>query len=135
MPFRAPPPPVLPAPQLALRSAFESGDLDDLVAAFAPDAIVRSPLTDRFSFRGHDQIRALMSVLLEALAEHRYTDELLGEVSGFLVSRARVGGRSMEFVDHVRLRDDGKISELTVFARPLARRRARRALRRIWRSD
>jgi hypothetical protein len=109
-----------PAPaQLALRSAMEARDLEAVVAAFAPDAVLNSPLTARFSFRGHDQIRAIVEVILDVFADLRYTDELLGEASAFLVSRARVGRQELEIVDHLRLNPDGKIREFTVFMRPL----------------
>jgi len=41
--------------------------------------------------------------------------------TAFLVARARVGGQDIEMAEHMRLGPDGKIQELTVFFRPLAR--------------
>ena len=45
--------------KLPLRSAMEARDLGAAVDAFAPDAVVRSPLTDKLTFNGHEQIGAL----------------------------------------------------------------------------
>ena len=51
--------------------------------------------------------------------DFRYTDEVRGEDTAFLVARAKVGGQDIEMTDHLRLDPDGKISEMTVFFRPL----------------
>jgi hypothetical protein len=106
-------------PQTALRSAMQAGNLEDALAAFAPDAIVNSPLTAKFSFQGQDQIRAILAVILDIFKNLEYTDELLTETSAVLVGRTKVGREKLEFVDHLKLNADGKISEMTVFFRPL----------------
>jgi ketosteroid isomerase-like protein len=105
--------------KLAIRTAMEAGDLPAVVDAFAPDAVLRSPLTGRLTFRGQAQIRAVMEVILEVFEDLRYDDELQGGDSAVLVASARVGGRDIEMVDHMRLDENGKIRELTVFFRPL----------------
>lgn len=105
--------------QLQLRRAMESGDLHAAVDAFAPDAVLRSPFTDRLSFTGRQQIGLVTEVVLEVFKDLRYTHELAGDDGGFLVGRARVGGQDLEWVDHLQLDADGKIRELTLFFRPL----------------
>lgn len=102
-----------------LRMAMEARDLPAIVDAFAPDAVFHSPLTGKLSFKGHEQIPALSRVILEVFEDFHYTAELLGENTGFLVSRAQIGGRDIEMVDHMRFGPDGKIQEFTVFFRPL----------------
>jgi hypothetical protein len=105
--------------KLPLRAAMEARDLGAVVDAFAPDAVIHSPLTGRLTFRGHGQIRAVMEVILDVFDELRYTDELHSGDSAVLLASARVGGKDIEVVDHLRLDEGGKIRELTVFFRPL----------------
>jgi hypothetical protein len=104
---------------LELRAAMETRDLPAVLETLAPDAVFRSPLTDNLTFSGHEQIAALIEVIFEVFDELHYTDELHGSAGGYLVGRALVGGRPIEWVDHLRLAPDGKIGELTVFFRPL----------------
>lgn len=103
----------------ALRTAMERRDLDAVAAAFAEEAVLRSPVTDRLLFRGPAEIAALCGVVLESFTEFRYTDEMMGEGGGFLTGEARVEGIPIEFADHMRFGADGLIVELTVYFRPL----------------
>ena len=103
----------------ALRVAMEERNKAAIVDAFGPDAVFHSPLTEKLAFRGREQIAALTDVILEVFKDFRYTEELLDENGGFLISRAQVGGIDIEMIDHMRLGPDGKIQELTVFMRPL----------------
>ena len=104
---------------LPLRAAMEARDVAAVVDAFAPDAVLRSPLTTRLTFTGHEQIGALAQVLVEVFEDLRYTDEAIVGTTGFLAWRARIGGQEIEGVDLLRLTPDGKVRELTVFFRPL----------------
>ncbi len=105
--------------KLPLQAAMEARDLAGVVAAFAPDAVLRSPITDRLTFNGHEQIAAILGVILDVFEDLQYTDEIRGEDSAFLVARARIDGHSIQIVDHLRLGSDGSITEMTVFFRPL----------------
>lgn len=104
---------------LPIRAAMEARDVAAIVDAFAPDAVFRSPLTNRLAFTGHDQIGALARVLIEVLEDFRYTDEACIGSIGFLAWTARIGGQEIEGVDQMHLGPDGKIREFTVFFRPL----------------
>ena len=104
---------------LPLRAAMEARDLDAVLGAFAPDAILHSPFTEGLAFTGREQIAAVTRVVMDAFTDWRYTDEVRGENAAVLVARARVGGEDIETVEHLRLRPDGKITEMTVFFRPL----------------
>jgi SnoaL-like domain len=108
-----------PTAQLPLRAAIEAGDLEAAVACFAPDAVVRSPLTDSLAFRGHDQIRAILGVVLATFDGIHYTAEAREGETALLVSQAHVAGQAIEIADHIRLDADGLIREFTVFFRPL----------------
>jgi hypothetical protein len=97
----------------------EARDLAAIVDAFAPDAVFRSPITDKLTFSGHDQIAAISDVILDVFDDLQYTDELRSEDTAVLVGHARIDGQQIEWVDHLRLGPDEKIRELTVFFRPL----------------
>lgn len=105
--------------KLPVRTAMEARDLDAAVAAFAPDAVVRSPFTSRLVFEGHAQIRTILEVAIAAFGDLRYTGELRDGDRAVLLATARVGGRELEFVDHMLLDEQGRIREFTVFFRPL----------------
>jgi hypothetical protein len=105
--------------KLDLRVAMEAGNLQAAVDAFAPDAVLRSPLTGRLTFSGHEQIEAVTGVVLGVLDDLRYTDQLVCGDRAVLVASARVSGRELEMIEHIRLDEHGKIRELTVFFRPL----------------
>ena len=104
---------------LPLRAAMEARDLQAVVDAFAPDAVLRSPFTSRLAFTGRDQIAAVTKVVMDVFTDWRYTDEVRGDGRAVLVARARVGGEDIEMTEYLRLRPDGKVGELTVFFRPL----------------
>ncbi|MCL2769211.1 MAG: hypothetical protein FWD42_03780 [Solirubrobacterales bacterium] len=107
----------------------EARDRRAVVEAFAEDGVLRSPFTDNLAFEGRAQIDTLVGVILDALGDFTYTDELHGDRVAVLVGHARVDGLRVQFTDYLRLRDDGLIEEMTVFFRPLPASTA--AMRRI----
>lgn len=104
---------------LELRTAMEARDLAAAVSAFAPNAVIRSPITDLLTFQGRDQIGAILQVILDVFDDLRYTDELRDGDRAYLTSRARVDGTEIEIVDQIRFDENGKICEFTVFFRPM----------------
>src|SRR6266545_3025485 len=81
--------------QDAFRGAVEAHDLDAMVAAFAP--------------------AALLGILLDVFEDFRYTDQLdAADGTRGLVFRARVGSRDVEGIDLLRFDDAGLIRDLTV---------------------
>jgi hypothetical protein len=111
--------PALTPAKSPLRVAIEARDLPAIVDAFAADAELRSPLTEKLTFKGREQIAALFTVVLDVFEDLHYTEELLSERAGFLVARAQIDGQGIEMVDHMRFGPDGKIWAVTVFFRPL----------------
>ena len=105
--------------QLPFRTAMEAKDLAAVRDAFAPDARLRSPLTNRLVFTGRDQIAAVTEVIFEVFEDFRYTGEVRSGDTVVLLAQARVGGEDLETAEHLRLGPDGKITEATVFFRPL----------------
>jgi hypothetical protein len=105
--------------KLPLRVAIEARDHHAVVETFAEDAVLRSPFTDNLTFEGRRQLGELVAVILEVLEDLTYTDELHGDRAAVLIGHARVDGLRIQFCDHLKLRGDGLIEEMTVFFRPL----------------
>ena len=101
-----------------LRAAMLARDPAALVATFAPDVVLRSPVTAH-PFRGRDQVGELMTELLGALEDLEYTAVADGGDVQVLAFRMRLGGRDVELVDLVRYDDLGRVSEIVVHGRPL----------------
>ena len=105
--------------KLPVRAAMEARDRAAVLDAFGEDAVLRSPLTPSLVFTGRDQLAAIIDVLLDALEDLAYSDELIGDDTAVLLGTMQLGGVSVNFTDHLKLRPDGKIGEMTVFFRPL----------------
>ena len=106
--------------KLPIRAAMEARDRTAVVDAFAEDAIFRSPLTTSLVFTGRGQIEALIDVLLDALEDLSYSDELIADHTAVLVGTMQLRGVSVDFIDHLKLLEPtGRSAKLTVFFRPL----------------
>ncbi len=102
----------------AFRSAVEASNLEAMMATFAEDAVLHSPITFK-PFEGRAAIRQLLGILFEVFQDFRYTDELEAQDgTGALVFNARVGDRDLQGLDLIRFDDSGLIRELTVMVRP-----------------
>ncbi len=103
----------------AFRRAVEARNLDDMMAPFAEDAVLHSPITFK-PFEGRAAIRQLLGILMQVFEDFRYTDEL-GSSDGLtkaLIFRASVGDRDLEGLDLIRFDDSGRIHDFTVMVRP-----------------
>jgi hypothetical protein len=105
--------PVTPTP---LRAAFEARDHDAVVAALAPDVVLRSPIFE-VPFTGIDEVSDLFAVLLDALWPLTYLDEIPGDPH-VLHFTGEIKGRQLEGVDLLRFDESGKVKEITVLFRP-----------------
>jgi hypothetical protein len=102
----------------AFRLAVESQSLDDMMAAFAADAVLHSPVTFQ-PFEGREAIGQLLGILLEVFEDFHYTDELRApDGTTALIFRARVGDRELEGLDLIRFDAGGLIRDFTVMVRP-----------------
>ena len=100
------------------RSAVEARDLEGMMARFAEDAVLHSPVTFK-PFEGRAAIRQLLAILFEIFQDFQYTDELEAEDgTGALVFNARVGDRDLQGLDLIRFDGSGLIRDLTVMVRP-----------------
>jgi hypothetical protein len=101
------------------RRAAETRDADLAMTAFAPDAVLHSPLTSRVRFTGHGQLRPLIEVAYAHLTDIRFHTDVGDSRTRVLVHTARVGGEPIEEATLVRLNDEGLIEEATLFVRTL----------------
>lgn len=103
----------------AWRAAGEQGDAAAAVAALSPDVTLISPITDQFTFRGHEQMRDLLEVALDAIDAITYTDQVAEGRTVALFYEATVGGTRLQEAQRLRLGQDGLITEITLYIRPL----------------
>ena len=103
---------------ITFRKAVEAGDLNEMMAQFAEDAVLHSPVTFK-PFEGKAAIRQLLTILSETFQDFRYTDELEAEDgTRALIFRSRVGDRDLQGLDLIRFDESGLIRDLTVMIRP-----------------
>jgi hypothetical protein len=102
-----------------LRRGVEARDLEQILSAFAEDAVLHSPITFQ-PFEGRAAIGRLLAILLQVFRDFHYTDELASADgrTAALIFRARVGDRDAEGLDLVRFDERGLIRDLTVMVRP-----------------
>lgn len=102
-----------------IAAAMTARDFEALRELLADDVVLNSPITASFQFRGREEIIELLEVVRETYETLEYT-AVFGEGDTWAqVFRARVRGEEMEGADVMRLDPSGKVSEFTVFFRPL----------------
>jgi hypothetical protein len=99
-----------------LRAAVEARDLDAVLAAFADDAVLWSPIFDK-PFTGKDEIGDLFAVLLEVLWPLTYLDEIPGDPH-ILHFTGEIKDKQLEGIDLLRFDEQGRVKEITVLFRP-----------------
>ncbi|MDR7279618.1 nuclear transport factor 2 family protein [Catenuloplanes atrovinosus] len=103
----------------AWRAAGEAGDAAGAVAALSPDVTLVSPITERFTFQGHRQVRTLLDVALAVIDDLTYTDQVAEARTVALFYEARIGTTRLYEAQRLRLGDDGLIHHITLYVRPL----------------
>jgi hypothetical protein len=101
------------------RRAAETHDVELALSAFAPGAVVRSPLTNRVRFTGHAELGPLLEVAYSHLRDIRFHTDVGDEKTRVVVYTARIGGEEIEEATVLKLDKDGLIAEATLFVRPL----------------
>ncbi|MEU8821542.1 nuclear transport factor 2 family protein [Actinoplanes sp. NPDC048796] len=103
----------------AWRAAGESGDAAAAGACLAADVELISPLTGKFRFRGPGEVTEVLSAAFEIIRDIRYHTELGDDRTRALFSFGVAGREPLEEAQLLRLDDDGRIRELTLFGRPV----------------
>lgn len=100
------------------RGAVERGDHDAMVEALADDVRFNSPVAFA-PFVGRETVGEVLRAVMGVFEDFAYTDELsAGQATLALVFRARVGDKTVEGLDLLRLDEEGKIRDFTVMVRP-----------------
>jgi SnoaL-like domain len=100
-------------------AAAEANDIDGVLATMAPDVTLHSPITERVTFNGRDEMRELLAVAFETISDIRYFEDIGDARTRVLFFRGMVGRQPVEEAARLTLNDDGLITELTLFFRPL----------------
>ncbi|MFI5954534.1 nuclear transport factor 2 family protein [Cryptosporangium sp. NPDC051539] len=103
----------------AWRAAGENGDIEAATACLAEDVEVISPLTAAFTFRGRDQVREMLVAAFQIFSDVRFHTEVGDESTRALVMTGRCGPESFEEAQLLRFDAEGRITEVTLFGRPL----------------
>lgn len=101
------------------RAAVESRDQEAMLALMAPGIRFYSPVAFK-PFVGREAVAELFWNLFQVFEDFEYVDELEGDRTHALIFRAKVGGRTIEGLDHLALDDEGLVEEFTVMLRPLS---------------
>ncbi|HST41285.1 MAG TPA: nuclear transport factor 2 family protein [Conexibacter sp.] len=107
------------SPLAAYRAAFEAGDVAGLRACLAPDATLKSPITDDFEFAGRDQIAAVMEEVVAVVSQRRFHAEIGDGRGRVLKGSGVVGGVAIDESIHFRLDAAGLIERIELYVRPM----------------
>lgn len=101
------------------RRAAAVHDIELAMSALADDVVVRSPLTDRFTFDGKADVRRLFETVYEKFEGLSYDTAIGDGAHRVLVGGGVAGGQRFEETLLLTLDEQGKIAEITLFIRPL----------------
>ncbi len=101
------------------RQASEAHDVEAALAELADDVVIHSPLTDRVAFTGLAEARALFEVVYDKLRDLDYHTVIGDGSARAMIGKGVVGGQHIDSTFLITLDDRDKISELTLFVRPL----------------
>jgi hypothetical protein len=104
----------------AFESAIHARDVEAAIACFAPDIIIRSPVTQRIRFVGIEQGAEIFRFVFARVSDVRvYLTVGEGESAQVLFWRGRIGRHYLEEANLLQLDAQGRICEMTVFMRPV----------------
>jgi SnoaL-like domain len=101
------------------RRAAETKDLDLLRETLAEDIVLHSPILFK-GFEGRDTAMFVLANVIEVFEDFRYLDEVHGDGTVVLRFAAKVEGKfEIEGIDYLTVDADGRVTDLTVFLRPM----------------
>ena len=103
----------------AFRAAGERTDLAAFLETLGPSVRLRSPISFRARFEGLDTVAALMQAVFDVIHDIEYFEDVGTSTTRGLFYRARIGGQAVEGAILVRLDERAKVTEMTMFFRPL----------------
>lgn len=103
----------------ALHHAADTHDATAMIAMFADDIVIRSPITTLIRFEGIDQARDLLHRIFAAINDIGFYEVIGDGDKQVIFWRGRVGRHYLEEANLLRLNDRGQIAEMTVFMRAI----------------
>jgi SnoaL-like domain len=100
--------------------AMQTGDFAAMRELLASDVVLNSPIASSVTFRGAENVLQLLEIAHDAFEDLGYSAIIGGGDTWALVFDVRVNGESMEATDVMRLDDEGRVREFTLFFRPLS---------------
>jgi hypothetical protein len=100
------------------RTASETNDMDGLVATFAPDVELISPLSGRLVFRGHDDLRILLGAVYGDMKGLRWREEVGDGAIRVVLGDGTIGPFKLADAMVCELDTDGRIRRIRPFLRP-----------------
>ena len=101
------------------RAAAEKKDFSAIDDLFAEDVVFRSPVVFK-PYEGRDAVAMLLSAVSQVFEEFRYTDHVETGDAAALAFSAKVGDRELDGIDFLHFDEDGRISRMEVFVRPMS---------------
>jgi hypothetical protein len=102
-----------------LRRAIQARDLEAFLAICSDDVVLHSPITNQFEFQGHSAARGPLMALFATHEGIEYSADVGEGTTRALFATANVKGQPTEEAFLIELDDQQKVSEITVFVRPL----------------
>ena len=103
----------------AVMAAMRDRDFETFGRAIAPDVVLHSPITGRFTFEGRDAVLGLIRQVREAFEDFRPLTTFGEGDTRAVMFEARVHGEPLQGLDVLTFDAEGRISEFRVFMRPL----------------
>ncbi len=101
------------------RRAAEAKDVELMTETLREDVELHSPVLFR-GFEGRDAVGMVLSHVAEVLEDLTYVDEAVGDGTVVLRFKANVGDLELEGIDYLTLDEGGRVTDLTVFMRPMS---------------
>jgi hypothetical protein len=100
------------------RIASEANDMDGLIATLVPDAELVSPLSGRLVFRGHNDLRVLLSAVYGGMSGLRWREELGEGSTRVVLGDGKIGPFKLADAMVCELDADGRIRRIRPYLRP-----------------
>jgi hypothetical protein len=100
------------------RAASEANDIDALMQTLSPDAELVSPLSGRMVFRGHDDLRVLLSAVYGGMTGLRWREEVGDDTTRVVLGDGSIGPLRIGDAMVCELAADGRIRRIRPYLRP-----------------
>ena len=98
--------------------ATRTNDIDRAMATLAPDAELISPLSGHMVFRGHDDLRSLLTAVYGGLRQLSWQEPIGEGTTRVAVSEGRIAGLTITDALIIELDGNGQIRRLRPHLRP-----------------